>query len=65
MNSSTAPVSNANVQCDPPLAASAGVPYRPSYSSPIAEWIDLMEMIEALCPQWPEPELKSGNDYRL
>ncbi len=24
-------------------------------SDPIADWIDLMEIVEALCPEWPAP----------
>ena len=28
----------------------------PRSSDPIAPWIDLMEAVEALCPEWPERE---------
>ena len=49
-----------------PLAASAGVPYAPPMlPAPIDAWIDLMEVVEALCPRWPERALSIGRDYRL
>lgn len=32
---------------------------------PIAAWLDLMEVVEALCPQWPERSKGRGGDYRL
>ena len=28
----------------------------PRSSDPIADWIDLMEVVEALCPKWLAPE---------
>ena len=35
-------------------------------ADPIADWIDLMETVEALCPKWPEPEPpRVGWVYRL
>ncbi len=49
-----------------PLAGSAGVPYAPPPSlAPVDAWIDLMEVVEALCPRWPERPLSIGRDYRL
>ena len=39
----------------PILVREGGVPYRVTNSTdPLAEWIDLMEAVEALCPKWPE-----------
>lgn len=36
------------------LVADAGVTHAPTHSDdPIAQWIDLMEVVEALCPEWP------------
>ena len=33
---------------------------------PIQAWIDLMDVVEALCPEWPEMVLSMGpGDYRL
>lgn len=33
---------------------------------PIDAWIDLMEVVEALCPVWPEAVAgNSSRDYRL
>ena len=38
----------------PILVGEGGVPYRPTPSAdPLAEWMDLMEAVEALCPKWP------------
>ncbi len=41
---------------DPPtvLVREGGVPYRPTPATdPLADWMDLMEAIEVLCPRWP------------
>lgn len=32
---------------------------------PIAAWIDLMEVVEELCPQWPERRVVSGGQFKL
>lgn len=38
----------------------------PRSSDSIADWIDLMEAVEALCPKWPESVLlRVGWVYRL
>lgn len=38
----------------------------PRSSDPIGDWIDLMEVLEALCPKWPAPEApRVGWVYRL
>jgi hypothetical protein len=38
----------------------------PPSSDPIADWIDLMEVVEALCLDWPAPEPpRVGWIYRL
>lgn len=29
----------------------------PRSSDPIGDWIDLMEVVEALCPKWPVREV--------
>ena len=40
---------------EPLLVAEGGIPYVPSQSAdPYLAWMDLMEAVEALCPQWPE-----------
>ncbi len=33
--------------------------------NPIAAWLDLMEVVEALCPEWPAREVVRGGIYRL
>jgi len=53
MKSSPAP------QTKPPvlLVAEGGVPYRVSEEAdPFAVWMDLMEAVEGLCPEWPTRE---------
>ena len=38
----------------------------PRSSDPIGDWIDLMEVVEALCPKLPAPEApRVGWVYRL
>lgn len=32
---------------------------------PIVAWLDLMEVVEALCPVWPERCVGRGGQYRL
>jgi hypothetical protein len=49
------------------LVAEGGVQnaLRPS-ADPIADWVDLMEVVEALCPTWPAPDPPPrGWVYRL
>ena len=50
----------------PLLVAEAGLPYsvRPQ-GDPIDAWLDLMETVEALFPQFPMPEMRVGTDFRL
>jgi hypothetical protein len=49
------------------LAREAGVPFLPRPAlDPIAEWIDLMEAVQALCPVWPvRTEPLRGDNWRL
>ena len=50
---------------EPLIVAEAGVPYVPEYSDPISTWIDLMDVVEALCPKWPERERKIEGIFLL
>jgi hypothetical protein len=49
------------------LVAEAGVPYvSVPAGDPIAAWIDLMEVVEALCPKSPpRPPLVVTTGFRL
>lgn len=48
------------------LVAEAGVPYVPTHSGdPIGDWIGLMEVVEALCPRWPQREPSIGGRFEL
>jgi hypothetical protein len=40
----------------PLIVAEAGVAYAPQHRAPIAAWIELMEVVEVLCPRWPARE---------
>jgi hypothetical protein len=58
------PTSPGNAQ--PPFVAEGGVPYRmPDASDPVDAWIQLMEVIEALCPQWPQRGPSLGGTFLL
>ena len=49
-----------------PFAADAGVSF-PTFhrTDPVGAWLALMEVVEALCPHWPERPVSIGHDYRL
>lgn len=49
------------------LVADGGVQHAlPPSADPIADWIDLMDAVEALCRTWPAPEPPPrGCEYRL
>lgn len=59
------PKSCAEQSSVPPLVADGGVPFRPPPGDPIQAWLELMEVVEALCPVWPvaKPAVEGG--YRL
>lgn len=49
-----------------PLANAGGVAYAPEMQrDPITAWMELMEVVEMLCPRWPDRALVVGKDYRL
>ena len=51
---------------EPVLVVEGGVPFAPlSQCDPITAWIELMEVVEMLCPRWPERPLVIDTDYRL
>ena len=56
MNSSQTPNTRAAERRVPaPLVREGGVQYMPSGErDPILAWVELMEVIEALCTRWPE-----------
>ncbi len=53
------------------LAAEAGVPYAPALGEtsgvdPFTEWLDLMEVVQMLCPAWPvRDQPMQGAHWRL
>lgn len=49
-----------------PFAAEAGLQYpEPPSGDPFLRFIDLMEVVELLCPVWPSRELAQSGDYRM
>jgi hypothetical protein len=52
---------------EPILVREAGLPYRPKPAAdPFERWIALMEVVEALCPRWPErPPPTKGAEFKL
>lgn len=52
------------------IAGEAGVPFAPSLDKasgidPIAEWLDLMEVVQMLCPTWPVRDQPMQGTYWL
>ncbi len=53
------------------LAREAGVPFRAAVNDdapvdPIVEWLDLMEVVQMLCPAWPvRVSPMQGKHWRL
>lgn len=50
------------------LVREAGVPHQPLPVSadPFAEWISLMEVVQILCPDWPQRErTMMGKQWKL
>ena len=48
-----------------PLASSGGKQFQPIGRDDFSDFIELMEVIEALCPVWPPRPLLVGSDFRL
>ena len=50
----------------PPLTVVAGWDsVLPVPQDPIGAWLDLMEVVEALCPQWPAQAATRAREFRL
>ncbi len=32
---------------------------------PIAAWLDLMDVVEARCPEWPQRSVRTWREFRL
>ena len=47
------------------IVSDAGVPYNPEYRDPTAAWVELMNVVEALCPRWPEREHRIDGVFLL
>ncbi len=49
---------------DTPLGRIRVISYQ-SPQDPVAAWLSLMEVVEALCPEWPKRETASGGAFKL
>jgi hypothetical protein len=60
-------MTSSNKPTDAPLVAEGGVPYTPSPNrDPLEALDDLMTVVEALCPTWPQREpMKEGKYWLL
>jgi len=66
MTSSPTAAEDDLARADAPLTVVAGWhSVLPVPKHPIQAWIDLMEVVEALCPEWPESAAANAGDYRL
>jgi hypothetical protein len=45
--------------------AVARAPAADPHEDPLQAWLSLMEVIEALCPEWPPRATTSGVEFRL
>jgi hypothetical protein len=51
---------------EPVLVGEGGLPYTPEpCRDPLVAWMDLMEVVEALCPRWPERPPSIGRIFLL
>ena len=50
---------------EPLLVADAGVPYRATHVDPVAAWLELMDVVEALAPVLPPSPPLILHDARL
>ena len=48
-----------------PLARGAGVGFRPVDRGDLSDWVELMELVEALCPVWPERRPAMAGKFKL
>jgi hypothetical protein len=68
MNSSGKPATRPEPLPYPIAGPAVGPRLLPPARGDLSDWIDLMEVVEALCPRWPErpaPAGKGQRDYRL
>jgi len=66
MSSSNKPADSGIREPSAPLFGSA-VPrqHPPVHGDPFADFAELMELVEALCPEWPARGPMRGSDFRI
>ena len=48
-----------------PLAGDGGIGFKPVARTDLSDWIELMEVVEALCPVWPVRRRAVVGEFRL
>lgn len=48
-----------------PICRNLPVPAAAASQDGFEEWLGLMEVVEALCPEWPRREIGEGGDFRM
>ena len=48
-----------------PLVGSAVIKTPLPTKSDLSDWVDLMELVQALCPKWPARPVEKYTEFRL
>lgn len=48
-----------------PLAGDVGVGFQPVARGDLSDWVELMDLVEALCPVWPERRPAMVGTFKL
>jgi hypothetical protein len=48
-----------------PLAGGRVLDVAQTGKGDLSDWVELMEVVEALCPVWPVAQLEKHGEYRL
>lgn len=65
MSSSNKPADSGVHEPPAPLIGSAVRRYPAAHADPFADFAELMELVEALCPEWPARGPTRGGDFRI
>ena len=48
-----------------PLVGNAVIKTRLPAKSDLSDWVDLMELVQALCPKWPSRPIEKYGEFKL
>lgn len=65
MSSSTPSPTNRAEPLAEPLAGGDVIANELPVRGDLSDWVELMEVVEALCPVWPVEAPRVGSDYRM